>query len=222
MTADHDSGSTPLAAGSNGGPPAAHVRVLPERWAARVSEFIRSAGTAEEATAENRPEMMFSRVYLPTQMNFYSDFNIRSRHFRCIETFFVDEGSDGEIRAVVALEGLRTSRRAINLNLIVARPLWQDKGAYVAALLDGVLREASRYSAVDKLRLTYIYDTSFAAPIGIRLSDIFVHPPAHLPLVEEGRLPNETGKNREAVLLAFAGLHGGTKDLAAAEQTGVA
>jgi hypothetical protein len=182
------------------------VRVLPESWAARVSDFIRGAGTAEQAAAEGVPEMLFSRVYLPTHMSFYSDFNIRSRHFRCQETFFVDIDEAGGLRAVVSLDGLRTKRRVANVNLIVARPPPSDPAAYLASLLDQVLRVAARYSAAVKLRLSYVYDTSFEAPLGVRMSSLFLDPPPSLPLREEARVANETGKNREVVLLAFDGL----------------
>ncbi len=181
------------------------IRVLPERWAARVSAFVRSSGTAEEAAAEDRPQMVFSRVYLPTQMNFYSDFNIRSRHFRCSEIFFVQTDATDAIHAVVSLEGLRTAQKVANLSLIVARLTPGQEAAELVALLDQVLHEASKYSAVEKLRCTYVYDTSFQAPLGIRISNLLVHPPSTLPFFEEARIPNETGKYREAVLLAFTG-----------------
>jgi hypothetical protein len=194
--------------GPNGHRPTS-VRVLPERWASRVSSFIRSAGTAEEAAAEDRPEMVFSRVYLPTQMNFYSDFNIRSRHFRCLETFFVEADDADEIRAVVSLEGLRTARRVSNVNLIVARVPADDGGAHLAELLGAVLREAGKYSATSKLRFTYIFDTSFEAPLGVRVSKFLTEPPADVPFVEEARIANETGKNREAVLLSFTDVQNG-------------
>lgn len=184
---------------------APRVRVLPEIWCAPVSAFIRSAGSSEETTAEERPQMVFSRVYLPTQMNIYSDFNIRSRHFRCQETFFVEAGDDGSIRAVVSLEGLRTKRRVLNVSLIAARLPAADPGGYLVELLDQVLDVAARFSAVKRLRFSYIYDTSFDAPLGVRMSGLLFRPPQHLPFFEEGRIPNETGKNREVVLLAFPG-----------------
>lgn len=184
---------------------AQRVRVLPETWAASVSAFIRSAGSSEEAAAENRPQMVFSRVYLPTQMNLYSDFNIRSRHFRCQETFFVEAGDDGSIRAVVSLEGLRTKRRVSNVSLVAARLPADDPGGYLVDLLDQVLEVGARFSALTRLRFSYIYDTSFDAPLGVRMSSLLFRPPQHLPFFEEGRIPNETGKNREVVLLAFPG-----------------
>jgi len=179
------------------------VRPLPERLAGKVAAFIRAAGTSEEAKAEGRPEMVFSRVYLPTQMKFYSDYNIRSRHFRCLETFFVHCDEDGEIRAVVSTDGLRTHRRVTGVNLVVAKLPNEDSGTYIATLLDAVLNEIRKYSATCKLRFTYIYDTSFESALGVRISDYLLHPPADSPLVEEGRIPNETGKNREAVMLSF-------------------
>ncbi len=184
---------------------ARRVRVLPETWAASVSAFVRHSGSSEEAAAENRPEMVFSRVYLPTQMNLYSDFNIRSRHFRCQETFFVEAGDDGSISAVVSLEGLRTKRRVSNVSLIAARLPADDAGGYLVQLLDQVLEIAGRFSAMRRLRFSYVYDTSFDAPLGVRMSNLLFRPPQHLPFFEEGRIPNETGKNREVVLLAFAG-----------------
>lgn len=204
--------------GSGGNGAGYHVRVLPERWAARVSAFVRSSGTAEEALAEDRPQMVFSRVYLPTQMNFYADFNIRSRHLRCSEIFFVQtDGTDG-IHAVVSLEGLRTAQKVVNLSLIVARLTPGREGAELVALLDQVLHEASKYSAVEKLRCTYIYDTSFQAPLGIRISNLLVHPPSELPFFEEARIPNETGKSREAVLLGFNGSSAATVALRGGER----
>jgi hypothetical protein len=181
------------------------VRVLPETWAASVSAFIRSAGSSEEAVADNRPQLVFSRVYLPTQMNLYSDFNIRSRHFRCQETFFVEADDDGTIGSVVSLEGLRTKRRVSNVSLIATQLPADDPGGYLVELLDQVLDVAARFSAVTRLRFSYIYDTSFDAPLGVRMSSLLFRPPQHLPFFEEGRIPNETGKNREVVLLAFPG-----------------
>ena len=184
---------------------ARRVRVLPETWAASVSAFIRSAGSGEEAAAENRPQMVFSRVYLPTQMNLYSDFNIRARHFRCQETFFVEAEDDGSIGAVVSIEGLRTKRRVSNVSLIAARLPADDPGGYLVELLDQVIEVAARFSAMTRLRFSYIYDTSFDAPLGVRMSNLLFRPPPHLPFFEEGRIPNETGKNREVVLVAFPG-----------------
>lgn len=193
----------------------ARVRLLPEAWAGRVSNFIRSGGTAEEAESEGRPETVLSRVYLPAQMGYYSDFNVRSRHFRCLETFFVAVGPDDEIHAVVSVDGLRSTRVVTAVNLIVAQRSRGDRAGDLAALLDGVLREAQRYSATERLRISYLYDTSFEAPVGVRIATVLSDPPDALPLREEARFPNETGRNREAVMLAFDGLDSGAR--AAAE-----
>lgn len=194
------------------------VRVLPEIWADRVSQFIRSSVTPELVTATGEgsierteqdpdaPEMLFARVYLATQMNYYSDFNIRARHFRCIENFFVLTDDDDELRAVVGLEGIRSSRRVLNVGLIVARMPEEEPQRFLAELLDGVLHEAARYCQAIKLRFTYVYDTSFEAPIGVRMSEWLSDPDPSLPYEEEARVPNETGLNREAVLLSFNGL----------------
>jgi len=180
--------------------------VLPESWVTRVSEFIRSAGTLAEAEAEERPETIFSRSYLPAHMSYYSDFNIRSRHFRCIETFFVAVGPDEELQAVVSVNGLRTDTAVATANLIVARPSEGDRGADLAALLDGALQVMKRFAAVQRLRISYLYDISFEAAVGVRISQLLVDSPESLNLVEDARFPNETGRNREAVLLSFAGL----------------
>jgi hypothetical protein len=185
----------------------AEIRVLPETWVTRVSEFIRSSGTLAEAEAEERPETVFSRSYLPAHMSYYSDFNIRSRHFRCIETFFVAVGPDEEIQAVVSVNGLRTDTAVATAVLIVARPSEGDRAADLAALLDGVLQAIKRFAAsAHRLRISYLYDISFEAAVGVRISQLLVDAPESLHLVEDARFPNETGRNREAVLLSFAGL----------------
>lgn len=194
----------PDIAGAPGAGPS-EWRVLPESWTRRVSAFIRSAGTREESRAENRPELIYSRAYLPGERTFYSSYNIRSRHFRCLETFFVEVDGDGELVAVVGLDGLRRDSRVLAVSLVVARPDGRDPSERLAAMFAAVLDQASRYCDADRLRFTYVFDTSVEGPLGIHLSEALLHPSPHLPFREEARIPNETGQDREVVLLAFGG-----------------
>lgn len=181
------------------------VRVMPEVWANRVSEFIRSSGTSEEAATEGRPELIYTRSFLPSEGVNYADFNVRSRHFRCIESFFVETDENDAIRGVVGIDALRTGARVLRVSLIVAHPGEGDPAARLAALLDAVLKEANKYSQADRLRFAYVYDTTAQAPLGVRMSGLFLDPPDALPIREEARIPNDTGQTREAVLLAFDG-----------------
>jgi len=180
-------------------------RVLPESWAPRVSAFIRSAGTREESRSEGRPELVYSRAYLPGERTFYSNYNIRSPHFRCLETFFVEVDADGELVSVVGLDGLRTDSRVLAVSLVAARPDDQDPSERLAAMLEAVLDQASRYCDADRLRFTYVFDTSVEGPLGIHLSESLLNPAPHLPFREEARIPNETGQDREVVMLSFGG-----------------
>ena len=193
------------------------VRVLPEAWAGRVSEFIRSAGTIEEAESEGRPETVFSRVYLPAQMGYYSDFNVRSRQFRCLENFFIAAGDDDEIRAVVSLDGLRSNQVVASINLIVAHLSEGDRAEDLRALFEGVLGEVRQYTNTERLRIGFLYDTSFESAVGVRISEQIVDAPESLGMVEEARFPNETGRTREAILLAFSGRAGAEPLLAAGD-----
>jgi len=181
------------------------VRVMPEAWAGRVSEFIRSSGTSEEAAAEGRPELVYTRSFLPSEGVNYADFNVRSRHFRCIENFFVETDEQGAIRAVVGIDALRTSARVLRVSLVVAHRGEGDPAARLAGLLDATLAEVCKYSQADRLRFAYVYDTTAQAPLGVRMSELFLDPPEALPIREEARIPNDTGQTREAVLLAFGG-----------------
>jgi hypothetical protein len=180
------------------------VRVLPERWIGRVSAFIRSAGTLEESLAEDRPEVVFTRGNLATGRASYSDYNIRTRHFRCLETFFVETDAQDVLRAVVALDGFRTSQRILNVSLVVARPDGSERSERLSLLLTRVLGEAAGYAAAEKLRFTYVVDSRSGVPLGSHLSELLLQPPEQLPFHEDARIPNETGQDREAVLLAFA------------------
>jgi len=182
---------------------------MPETWAGRVSEFIRSSGTTEEATSEGRPELIYTRSFLPSEGVNYSDFNVRSRHFRCIENFFVETDEADAIRAVVGIDALRTSSRVLRVSLVVAHSEEGDPARRLTALLDAVLKEASVYCEADRLRFAYVFDTTAQAPLGVRMSALFLDPPEALRVREEARIPNDTGQTREAVLLAFDGRSGG-------------
>jgi hypothetical protein len=185
--------------------PATRIRVLPETWAGRVSDFIRSSGTEEEAAAEARPELLYTRFYLPAEGAYYSDFNVRSRQLRCIENFFVESDEQDEIKAVVAIEAPRSDSRVLRVSLVVAHVGDGDPAQRLAHLLDGVLSVARQFTPADRLRFAYVYDTTAETTVGVRMAKVFHNLPPELPFREEARIPNETGQTREAVLLAFDG-----------------
>lgn len=177
--------------------------VLPEARIAEVSGFVCSAGTVEEARVNGVPETYYARSYVPLEANQYADYNIRSRHFRCFETFFIETDSGGELQAVAATDGLGATKRSLNVSLVVARPREPEPAEHLRGLFERLLGEAARYSPASKLRFSYLYDLSFGGPVGVRVSKLFLESPEALGLIEEARIANETGANREAVLLAY-------------------
>lgn len=181
------------------------VKIFPETWATRVGEFVTRAGTEEEARAGGGPEVIYCRIGPVGMQSHYTDYNVRSRHFRCVETFFVEVDAGGELRSVVAVDGLLFGRPTLSVTLIVTRARdGEDQAAHLRGLLEAVLAEARRYADVRRLRLSYLYSHSFSAPLESQVSRLIVDAPERLGLVEEARIANETGAGREAVLLVLA------------------
>jgi hypothetical protein len=196
------SGNTTAAAAA---PDGGGVVLLREVSVVDVAAFVAAAGTEEEIVGEDRPEIVFSQIDPIGLSLHYADFNIRSRHFRVLESFFVDAGADGRIRAVVGTTGLKRDRRVLNVQLVVLRRgPEEDVAARLRALLAGVFVRAREFApAVRKLRFTFVLDPSFGGALGAQVSRVLVEGWERVGLVEEARMANETGPGREAVLLAF-------------------
>lgn len=180
------------------------IIVMPEAWVKRVATFVTSGVGEEQARAEARPAVLFSRTDPIAVQGNYSDYNVRSRHFRCLETFFVEVDDAGEIQAVVALEGLIHGKRTLLVYMVVALlPSEVGTGERLRGLLAGVQAKAAEFVPVGKLRITYLYDHSFAAPVQAQVAKLITDAPDEAGLIEEARVPNETGPGREAVLLSW-------------------
>ncbi len=192
------------------GRPGSGVGLLREATVAEVAAFIASGGTEEEVqleerSEEERPEIVFSQVDPLGLGLHYSDFNIRSRHFRVLETFFVEVDGEGRLEAVVSTTGLKRDRRVLTVQLVVIRKRpGEDPADRLRALLAGVCRVARGFvPGVRKLRFTFVLDPSFGGALGSQVSQVLIGGYEPAGLVEEARMANETGPGREAVLLAF-------------------
>jgi hypothetical protein len=185
----------------------ASVRIMPETWAGRVSNFIRAASPLPPANSDSRPDLVFGRLARLGSHD-YAGFIIRSRHFRCLRTFLVETGPGDEIESVIELDGLRSKHRIAQVELLVSRLPTSDRSSRLTALLDGTLETAARYANVQRLRFSYIHDSSLGEPVGTHVSPLLLEPPLGSPFVEEARVPHETGRGHEAVLLAFNGSRG--------------
>jgi hypothetical protein len=179
------------------------VVLMQEAWVKRVAAFVAGAGTIEEARVDGQPEIVFSKIDQTGIPMHYSDFNVRSRHFRCLESFFVEVDAAGEITGLIAVDGLRSDRRILNVNLLVAAAGPEPRTVRVQGMLDGTLRAIRAFVPVAKLRLLYIFDHSFSAPLGAHVSPVLIDQFEDVGLFEEARIANETGPGREAVLLGF-------------------
>lgn len=186
------------------------VVILREAWIRRVSEFIASAGikaSAEDggsAEDPDKPQIFYSRLQLPLRQSHFSDFNIRSRHFHCAETFFLEIDPSDRLLSVVGTDGLLSRKRSLSLSLLVARDVGANRVEWLRRLFQGVLEVANRYTPTRKLRFSYIYDSNFRSPLGCQVDDLLLDPVEETRLQEEFRIANETGKGREAVLFGFS------------------
>ncbi len=183
--------------------PARAVVLMREAWVKRVAAFIAGAGTPEEARLETRPEIVFSKIDQTGLPVHYSDFNVRSRHFRCLESFFVELDPTGRITGLVAVDGLRSDKRILNVNLLLAEPGPEPIAARLQAMLAGAVASIQAFVPIAKLRLLYIFDHSFSAPLGAHVAPVLIDEFERAGLFEEARIANETGPGREAVLLGF-------------------
>lgn len=179
------------------------VVLMREAWVKRVAAFVASAGTPEEARLDGRPEIVFSKIDQTGLPVHYSDFNVRSRHFRCLESFFVEVDPTGQVTGLVAVDGLRSDKRILNVNLLLARPGEEPMATRVQRMLDGTVAAIRAFVPVAKLRLLYIFDHSFSAPLGAHVAPVLIDEFDRAGLFEEARIANETGPGREAVLLGF-------------------
>ena len=179
------------------------VVLMREAWVKRISAFVANAGTPEEARLEGRPEIVFSKIDQTGLPVHYSDFNVRSRHFRCLESFFVEQDATGRITGLVSLDGLRSDKRVLNVNLLLAEPGPEPIAARLQAMLDGTVAAVRAFVPIAKLRLLYIFDHSFSAPLGAHVAPVLIDEFDRAGLFEEARIANETGPGREAVLLGF-------------------
>lgn len=179
------------------------VVLMREAWVKRVAAFIASSGTAEEARLDGRPEIVFSKIDQTGLPVHYSDFNVRSRHFRCLESFFVEVDPEGRITGLVTVDGLRSDKRILNVNLVLMSPGSEPVEDRVRGILDGAVRAIREFVPITKLRLLYIFDHSFSAPLGAHVAPVLIDAFDGAGLFEEARIANETGPGREAVLLGF-------------------
>lgn len=184
------------------------VRVLPETWVLRAEAFIRDA----EHGVANPPRILFARERsLRNSSGHYAAYEIRSRQLRCVEAFFVETLDDERITALVAIEGMRTLKPVAHVSLLVCRDGDGDEATRLCELLDQVLVEAGRYSALQRLRFSYGVDSTLCETLGAVVCDTLRDPPLHVPLLEEARIPNEFGPGREAVLVAYSRTGAGTR-----------
>jgi hypothetical protein len=179
------------------------VVLMREAWVKRVAAFIASSGTAEEARLDGRPEIVFSKIDQTGLPIHYSDFNVRSRHFRCLESFFVEVDATGRITGLVTVDGLRSDKRILNVNLLLAEPGPEPMTARLQRMLQGTVAAIQAFVPILKLRLLYIFDHSFSAPLGAHVAPVLIDEFDQAGLFEEARIANETGPGREAVLLGF-------------------
>lgn len=181
------------------------VVLLREAAVVDVAAFVAAAGTEEEIAGDDRPEIVFSQIDPIGLALHYSDFNIRSRHFRVIETFFMEVDADGRIQAIVGTTGLKRDRRVLNALLVVLRQQpGEDQAAHLRRVLEGVCRQARSFAPeLQKIRFTFVLDPSFGGPLGAQVSRLLIDGYESVGLVEEARMANETGPGREALLLGF-------------------
>jgi len=187
------------------------VSLLRERWLADVTAFVaaaRAEGDEPETEGVERgdaPEMAFCHMDPIGVPSHYSDFNIRSRHFRVVETFFVERDASGAITGLVSTTGLRRDRRVLHVCLVIVRRAPDERLAdRVRTVLAGACREALGFAqAVRKLRFTFVLDPSLGGPLGAHVPRSLIDEYDRAGLVEEARIANETAPGREAVLLTF-------------------
>lgn len=182
------------------------IVLLPEAAVVDVAAFVANAGPEEEIEGQDRPEIVFSQIDPIGLALHYSDFNIRSRHFRVLETFFVERGPEGRIDAVIGTSGVKRDRRVLNVLLAVLRHTSdEDPADHLRRVLTGVFQHAQCFAEpLRRLRFTFVYDPSFAGPLGAQVSRLLLDRWEDAGLHEEARMANETGPGREALLLGFA------------------
>jgi len=179
------------------------VRVLPESWTSAVAAFVQEAIFPPEEADVGAAVLLWSRDYAPQQAHHFAPFNIRARHFRCQDTWFVQSQPDGALSGAVAFDGLRGDRPVVGVNLVVSRMSKRGIASELERLLSGAMEVAREYVPLSRLRFAYPFDPASGEPIGVRACGALLDPFNGLLLEEEARIPNETGRRREFVMLAF-------------------
>ncbi len=193
----HDSGP---AAECNG------VRIMPESWAFRVAGFLAAATDDAIGEVEVRPKVLFLRNNAMRQIDHLTGFNIRERHFRCIETFFVRADALGEIETVIAVEGIRTRSVVLTASLLVSKvlpSLASEGGDTLAKYRRDVIVVAAEFCAASRLRFTYLIDSNGKNVVGGKMCQLLLQTPEDAGLFVEARIRHETGRDREIVMLGF-------------------
>jgi hypothetical protein len=182
------------------------VRIMPESWAFRVGGFLSVATDGTDGTVQVRPRVLFHRNYAVKQIDHFAGFNIRERHFRCIETFFIKADALGQIETVMVVEGIRTGNVVLNVNLFASRvlPFAPDQpSAALAEYMNDVIVVASEYCAASRLRFAYLLDMRSQRVVDGEVCQLLSETHGDAGLFVEARIPHETGRGRVAVMLGF-------------------
>ncbi len=167
----------------------------------READCVQVAALIERALmnlGEDEQAPCMAYILLPEQTPAYSYryYNIRSRHLRLVELFFLAHSDDySRIEGVLSVQGIRNRRCYLRLIALDQTLMAGEGGRDTAWFLREAMRELRRYVDMDAVRLLTIgQDPSDEAPR-----------PYMLPRLQEiirqcefrlcARLENELGRN---------------------------
>jgi hypothetical protein len=188
-------------------PASRKVELLREDSVTDVAEFIAQAATDEDGDLAGRAEIVFTQVDPMNLASHYADYNVRSRQFRVIETFFVEYDEDNRVTALVSTDALFREQKTFKIQLMIVKSEpGEDPALRVREVISGVEPIVRKFvPGLSRLRVIYVYEPSLNGALGGHVSKILMLDHDRAGFIEETRIANETGPGREAVLLSFGG-----------------
>jgi hypothetical protein len=168
------------------------VSTMKQMDCVRVADFI---GRAIEALGQDEATPHLGYMTRPenTPDYAYRYYNVRSRHFRLQEVFFVCQGDDGEIDGVISFADIGDGKAYVRLLALGSSLMNGTNGDGVTRFVDESVRELTRFVKTSAVRVITAGQQESEERVGPHVSPAFLRAIERCGFQELARLDREGG-----------------------------